>query len=297
MKAGHWNDTNSQLLTIIGKTITIRSFEAFNLQAICILAWSFSVGGKFELIESWLIAGLKQLTFDKISELKIEGIQQLYGSFLQKALREQRWSKENPDGFLQTYLSEALTEKILALITETRGSEGLQRGQWQEKVNNMLQDILPKNYSIREEYYIKPYFVDFGIFEGEKLVAVLEANGPTHFMLDGTYDLMHRFKEWQIKQMSVSEVINIDYNEWQNYQDKRWLFKEKLSGVVKVELNEEEHKWSKNKDKNEMMIKKTVGVHRSEIGNDRIKKRKFERIEEKKEEEIKRSVRRRMNEK
>lgn len=234
VQAGYWNDTTSELLEKIGKNVCKRKFNTFNSQNICNLAWSFAVGKKELFIRDWLIEGIS-LTLQEFSALvTMEQSWQLYLAFLRQALDERKWTKEDPDAFLTTYLSEDLAKKILPEVREEVASKDVKKTKFQHNVGNALRQILPKSYTLKEKYYIKPYPVDFVILKDEKLIAIIEANGPTHFMCNGNYNLRHEFKETLLKDMGYANIINIDYCEWYDSKNQKSILSQKLSKILEL---------------------------------------------------------------
>lgn len=231
IKAGFRDDVTGKLLTEICNTLCNRNLDTLNLQFLCNLAWSFSLTGQFSLIYDQLKVSLSKC--DGFDSLSHEHAHELYTALLLRALENKTWNPSYPDTFLNMYLSEGSAKKVRdsadkKLLGE---KENTRSSRFQHEVRTELQKIVPPGFRIEEEYCIKPYPIDFAILNGEKLIALIEVNGPTHFMIDGDYDLSHHFKQKVLKLMGHKDIFNINYAQWAGSNDRARLLKGVLSVI------------------------------------------------------------------
>lgn len=226
--AGCWDQLTSELLNKIGQNVLTRDSSKFTAQGICNLAWSFSIGNQLSLIFVWLKNGVVKLDINEVNQ---EESHQLYMALLRYALDNKTYHKDQPDAFLNQYLRKDLVQKIQGFHEKPTNTIA---SKLQKNVGEILRKILPNGYSIQEELYIKPYPVDFGIVKDEKLIALIEVNGPTHFMLNGDYNLIHKFKAKLIKDMGYPAIININYSEWYDAKDQKGLLCEKIIAGIRI---------------------------------------------------------------
>lgn len=256
VQAGYWDNGTSELLIKIGTCICNRNFNTFQLQNVCNLAWSFSIGKKISLIADWLMEGLSKLNPQNLSDLSPQSAKQLYTTFLRKALSENNWKKDDPDGFLKIYLN-----NIASKILQEMQKSDCTISKLQKDVGFALKENLPPGYSLEEEFDIKPYSIDFVLYRGNgnnaQLIAIIEVNGPTHFMLNGDYDLSYEFKENLLKDMGYSDIINIDYCKWHKSENKLNLIREKISAIIELK-NEDKTFLNDSNVKMKNIIQKSI---------------------------------------
>lgn len=234
LKGGFWNDLTDALLDRTVSTVLKREFNTFYWKNICSLAWSLSMVGKFSSIDSWLAKHLSNdswlIKHLSLENLSTENARKLYIAFLKKALDENRWEK-NSDQWLCSYLkNKNFTVRFLEKV-ENNAIGNKDGYHLQKQVKKELEKILPNNYSIKEEYYIKPFHIDFMILDNnEKSVVPIEVNGPMHFTPNGEYTRLHQSRAEILQKMGY-KVVDINYDEWNNGKDKASLLKKKLPQV------------------------------------------------------------------
>lgn len=109
--------------------------------------------------------------------------------------------------------------------------------QFPQDVGEVMQRIFGVNISLKQSYLIWPCFVDIGILKEGELIGYIAINRQGRFIENGDYDLFKKFHNASLQAMGYSELVNIDYHEWDLAKlkgNEETFLRQKVSSILNL---------------------------------------------------------------